>query len=309
MEGKQTRGRQKIEMKKIENEEDLLVSFSKRRSGVYKKATDMIALSGGEVGIVIFSPSGKPFSYGHPSVDYVINRFMNQNPPENNDYTHQFMKTHRQMKISEAMEQYNELLDTLEAVKERQKSLLRKARTRRIQEHLWWSVPIEELRVDELKQIHVSMVELHMTISNHLKERSSSSNIFGASSSGSVQQTNPNYDADPSGTDRFLNQECPKSKFRVSKNDEKAGRLNQQLEDMESQLEAEKKRGLVLDKAVLKAKGLPLKSKPPSFRELSRTDLRKMKASLEALRENVKEKASEVEASSSLLLLANGRRD
>lgn len=203
MEGKQTRGRQKIEMKKIENEEDLLVSFSKRRSGVYKKATDMIALSGGEVGIVIFSPSGKPFSYGHPSVDYVINRFMNQNQPENNDCTHRFMEAHRQMKISEAMEQYNELLDLLEAVKERQKSLLRKARTRRNQEHLWWNVHIEELRVDELKQIHVSMAELHMTISNHLKERSSSSNIFGASSSGSVQQTNPNFDADPSGTGSY----------------------------------------------------------------------------------------------------------
>ncbi|XP_009360965.2 agamous-like MADS-box protein AGL62 [Pyrus x bretschneideri] len=203
MEGKQTRGRQKIEMKKIENEEVLLVSFSKRRSGVYKKATDMIALSGGEVGIVIFSPSGKPFSYGHPSVDYVINRFMNQNPPENDDYTHQFMEAHRQMKISEAMEQYNELLDPLEAVKERQKSLLRKSRTRRNQEHLWWSVPIEELRVDELKQIHESMAELHMTISKHLKERSSSSNIFGASSSGSVQQTNPNFDADPSGTGSY----------------------------------------------------------------------------------------------------------
>ncbi|KAM1213279.1 hypothetical protein PS2_004711 [Malus domestica] len=166
---------QKIEMKKIENEEALLVSFSKRRSGVYKKPTDMIALSGGEVGIVIFSPSGKPFSYGHPSVDYVINRFMNQNSPENNDYTHQFMKTHQQMKISEAMEQYNELLDPLEA----------------------------SFRVDELKQIHVSMAELHMTISNHLKERSSSSNIFGASSSGSVQQTNPNFDADQSGTGSY----------------------------------------------------------------------------------------------------------
>ncbi|KAB2601427.1 agamous-like MADS-box protein AGL62 [Pyrus ussuriensis x Pyrus communis] len=201
MEGKQTRGRQKIEMKKIENEEVLLVSFSKRRSGVYKKATDMIALSGGEVGIVIFSPSGKPFSYGHPSVDYVINRFMNQNPPENDDYTNQFMEAHRQMKISEAMEQYNELLDPLEAVKERQKSLLRKTRTRRNQEHLWWSVPIEELRVDELKQIHESMAELHMTISKHLKERST--NIFGASSSGSVQQTNPNFDADPSGTGSY----------------------------------------------------------------------------------------------------------
>ncbi|XP_048438653.1 agamous-like MADS-box protein AGL62 [Pyrus x bretschneideri] len=201
MEGKQTRGRQKIEMKRIENEEDLLVSFSKRRSGVFKKASEMITLCGGEVGIVVFSPSGKPFSYGHPSVDNVINRFLDQNPPENDDYTIQFMENHRQMRISEAIEQYNELINQLEDVQERQKSLLRKARRRRNREHLWWSAPLDELGVDELKQVYVSSAEIHMTISNHLKERST--NIFGASSSGSVQQTNPNFDANPSGTGSY----------------------------------------------------------------------------------------------------------
>ncbi|XP_017192865.1 agamous-like MADS-box protein AGL62 [Malus domestica] len=40
MEAKKTRGRQKTEMKRIEKEDDRLVVFSKRRSGIYKKATE-----------------------------------------------------------------------------------------------------------------------------------------------------------------------------------------------------------------------------------------------------------------------------
>ncbi|ESR34579.1 hypothetical protein CICLE_v10007090mg [Citrus x clementina] len=38
MAGKKTKRRQKIEMKKIENEDDRLITFSKRGSGIYKKA-------------------------------------------------------------------------------------------------------------------------------------------------------------------------------------------------------------------------------------------------------------------------------
>lgn len=118
----------------------------------------MITLCGGEVGIVVLSPSGKPFSYGHPSVDNVINRFLDQNPPENDDFTIQFGEAHRQMRISEAIEQYNELINQLEDVQEQQKSLLRKARRRRNREHLWWSAPLDELGVDELKQVYACIL-------------------------------------------------------------------------------------------------------------------------------------------------------
>lgn len=41
MESKKSKGRQKIEMKRIEDLDDLLISFSKRRSGIYKKASEL----------------------------------------------------------------------------------------------------------------------------------------------------------------------------------------------------------------------------------------------------------------------------
>ncbi|KAI0500257.1 hypothetical protein KFK09_018467 [Dendrobium nobile] len=69
-------GRQKIAIKRIENEEARQVCFSKRRAGVFKKAIELSILCGAEIGIVVFSPAGKPFSFGHPSLDYITKRFL-----------------------------------------------------------------------------------------------------------------------------------------------------------------------------------------------------------------------------------------
>ncbi|KAH1228055.1 Agamous-like MADS-box protein AGL62 [Glycine max] len=43
---KKTKGRQKIEMKKMRNESNLRVTFSKRRTGVFKKASELATLCG-----------------------------------------------------------------------------------------------------------------------------------------------------------------------------------------------------------------------------------------------------------------------
>ncbi|KAI5661214.1 hypothetical protein M9H77_20537 [Catharanthus roseus] len=77
--GKKSRGRQKIEMVKMKNESNLQVTFSKRRAGIFKKANELVTLCGAEVAFIIFSPGGKVFSYGHPDVGTIIERFLNGN--------------------------------------------------------------------------------------------------------------------------------------------------------------------------------------------------------------------------------------
>ncbi|XP_042006067.1 MADS-box transcription factor 23-like [Salvia splendens] len=73
------KGRQKIEMAKIENDTNLQVTFSKRRAGVFKKASELGTLCGAECALVVFSPGNKPHSFGHPSVEAVTNRFLQAN--------------------------------------------------------------------------------------------------------------------------------------------------------------------------------------------------------------------------------------
>ena len=176
---KKTKGRQKIEMKKIENEDDRLITFLKRRSGIYKKASELVTLCGAEVGVVIFSPAGKPFSFGHPSVESVANRFLKQNPPQG-DNTHPLVEAHRRVRINELNQQYNELSSQLEVEKERGKALqkLTKARGNKG----CWKVPSEELNHHELQKMNQSLEELYKNLFNHIKEKA----VAGASSSSST---------------------------------------------------------------------------------------------------------------------------
>ncbi|KAJ4952005.1 hypothetical protein NE237_028837 [Protea cynaroides] len=71
-------GRKKVEMKNIDNETSRRVTFSKRRLGLFKKASELSTLCGVEVAIIIFSHNGKVYSFGHPHVDSIVDKFLTQ---------------------------------------------------------------------------------------------------------------------------------------------------------------------------------------------------------------------------------------
>jgi len=54
------------------------VTFSKRRAGLFKKANELSILCGAEIAIVVFSIGNRPYSFGHPSVDVVAAKFLEQ---------------------------------------------------------------------------------------------------------------------------------------------------------------------------------------------------------------------------------------
>lgn len=59
----------------IEDPKSRLVTFSKRKSGFFKKASELSLLCGARVAAVVFSATGKPSAVGAPSVERVISRF------------------------------------------------------------------------------------------------------------------------------------------------------------------------------------------------------------------------------------------
>ncbi|KAG8643176.1 hypothetical protein MANES_11G013501v8 [Manihot esculenta] len=73
---KRTRGRQKIEIKKVEKENSRYVTFSKRKNGIFKKATELSTLCGADVAVILFSEHGKVFSYGNPNVEKVLDQYL-----------------------------------------------------------------------------------------------------------------------------------------------------------------------------------------------------------------------------------------
>ncbi|XP_073277097.1 agamous-like MADS-box protein AGL62 [Primulina huaijiensis] len=72
---KKTRGRLKIEMKKVESKKNLQVTFTKRRKGLFGKAGELAALCGSEIAILVQSPAGKISSFGYPSAESVIHNY------------------------------------------------------------------------------------------------------------------------------------------------------------------------------------------------------------------------------------------
>ncbi|PON99768.1 MADS-box transcription factor [Trema orientale] len=84
---KRTLGRQKIEIKKLEKKSNKQVTFSKRRSGIFKKAGELSILCGSDVAAIVFSPNGKLFCFGHPSVDDVIHRYLSGTSTTTSDAT------------------------------------------------------------------------------------------------------------------------------------------------------------------------------------------------------------------------------
>ncbi|TKY60837.1 Agamous MADS-box protein AGL61 [Spatholobus suberectus] len=76
-------GRRKIEIVMVKDPNTRQVTFSKRRTGLFKKANELSILCGAEVAIVVFSPGNKPYSFGHPGVDVVAAKFLQQEPNSN----------------------------------------------------------------------------------------------------------------------------------------------------------------------------------------------------------------------------------
>ncbi|TVU03386.1 hypothetical protein EJB05_51077, partial [Eragrostis curvula] len=72
--GRPSQGKQRIEICYIENKERRQVTFSKRRSGLFKKASELCLLCGARLAVIVFSPAERPKAYGigDPSVDDVL---------------------------------------------------------------------------------------------------------------------------------------------------------------------------------------------------------------------------------------------
>ncbi|KAI6687911.1 hypothetical protein NL676_024739 [Syzygium grande] len=63
-------GRGKIVIRRIDNSTSRQVTFSKRRNGLLKKAKELAILCDAEVGVIIFSSTGKLYDFASSSWEY-----------------------------------------------------------------------------------------------------------------------------------------------------------------------------------------------------------------------------------------------
>ncbi|WVY93312.1 hypothetical protein V8G54_032400 [Vigna mungo] len=68
-------GRGKIAIRRIDNSTSRQVTFSKRRNGLLKKARELSILCDAEVGLMVFSSTGKLYDYASTSMKSVFERY------------------------------------------------------------------------------------------------------------------------------------------------------------------------------------------------------------------------------------------
>ncbi|XP_022569565.2 agamous-like MADS-box protein AGL29, partial [Brassica napus] len=116
-EGKKQKGRQKIDIKKVTKNEDRMVTFSKRKNGIYTKLSELSILCGADVGFLIYSGSGKPFTFGSPSFDDVAQRFLHGNHHsgiingEGYSSSSLIVDAHKKVKMDEFCKNLNNLME------------------------------------------------------------------------------------------------------------------------------------------------------------------------------------------------------
>ncbi|XP_076884425.1 MADS-box protein SVP-like [Bidens hawaiensis] len=67
--------REKIKIRRIDNISARQVTFSKRRRGLLKKAEELAVLCDAEVGLIIFSATGKLFEYASSSMQELLGKY------------------------------------------------------------------------------------------------------------------------------------------------------------------------------------------------------------------------------------------
>ncbi|CAL9084094.1 unnamed protein product [Musa textilis] len=71
-----SQGKQKIPIKKIEGRALRHAVFNKLRKDLFGMAAKLCATTGARIAIIVFSPSGRLFTFGRPSVAAVLRAFL-----------------------------------------------------------------------------------------------------------------------------------------------------------------------------------------------------------------------------------------
>ncbi|XP_021912031.1 agamous-like MADS-box protein AGL62 [Carica papaya] len=155
---RKSKGHQKIEMIKMSNEINLQVTFSKRRAGLFKKASERSTLCGVDIAIIIFFPRKKDFSFGHPCVEKVIEDFICGNPPRDTSGAMTLIEVHRNSRIHELNMILTRVMNQLEIEKNRNAEL--KEIQKICESKCWWMGPKQEMRFSQLEHLKTSLEEL-----------------------------------------------------------------------------------------------------------------------------------------------------
>lgn len=92
-------GRGKIVIRRIDNSTSRQVTFSKRRNGLLKKAKELAILCDAEVGLIIFSSTGKLYDFASTRSDGTFMKTVIERHNKSKEEHHQVMNPTSEVKF------------------------------------------------------------------------------------------------------------------------------------------------------------------------------------------------------------------
>ncbi|PKI33315.1 hypothetical protein CRG98_046290 [Punica granatum] len=150
------------------------------RATIYKQASELATLRRAEIGIVMFSPTGTPFSFGTPTIGALVERYLKRNirgKLHDDGSMQPILEANKRTRIDELGEILNETLSQLEAEKKRGKSLQRLIKASQTAnaargEVSWRDAKIGALSMPQLERVPSSMERFYGDLMNHMKQGS-----------------------------------------------------------------------------------------------------------------------------------------
>ena len=144
------KGRRRIEMKRVEENTKRLVTFSKRKAGLLRKASHLSLLCDSEIAVIVFSEKGKAFSSGYPhGAHSVIGRYLSGH-------------SDRSPSAAESCKARKEVEEAKKGLEKEKKVAADSDVT--CEGSLWWERPIEDMGLEELLELKEKMEELRSRV-------------------------------------------------------------------------------------------------------------------------------------------------
>ncbi|CAE6075243.1 unnamed protein product [Arabidopsis arenosa] len=146
---------------------DRMVTFSRHQKEIHTKLNELSLLCGADVGFLVISSTGKPYTFGNPSFEAVAKRFLND---EGSSLLQQ--DAEHKMKMEELYKVYNSLVEKV--AEEEKKLMMAKAEAEAlpVESNAWWKIDPAEVKEEKVaKQLLEKYEELYEKLQKEIAAR------------------------------------------------------------------------------------------------------------------------------------------
>ncbi|GJN35019.1 hypothetical protein PR202_gb23744 [Eleusine coracana subsp. coracana] len=168
-----SQGKQRIDICYIQNKERRQVTFSKRRKGLFKKASELAQLCGARVAVIAFSPAerSRAFAIGAPSVDAVLHAY-NAGEVEGDVEEEVSSWLNQDEEDDDCRSAVEAALRQAKETKARMNAIGEKVALATEDRKHWWEANVEQLGPEELPEFARALQRLRDNVQRHLHKLS-----------------------------------------------------------------------------------------------------------------------------------------